>query len=89
MSAPLLPCIVFSPLSRSLACIVDLGDGYGFPSSHSQWMGYFASFLFLHFTLRHRFITTGFVLLDYARNTLLYSFILSWSVAVAFSRCVP
>ncbi|RPD59023.1 PAP2-domain-containing protein [Lentinus tigrinus ALCF2SS1-7] len=64
----------------------DLGDGYGFPSSHSQWMGYFASFLFLHFSLRHRWVSTGFVLLDYARDVLLFAFILSWSAAVAFSR---
>ncbi|KAI0675790.1 PAP2-domain-containing protein [Trametes maxima] len=65
---------------------VDLGDGYGFPSSHSQWMGYFASFLFLHFSLRHRFVSTGFRILDYARDILLFAFIFSWAAAVAFSR---
>ncbi|PIL24726.1 hypothetical protein GSI_12612 [Ganoderma sinense ZZ0214-1] len=64
----------------------ELGDGYGFPSSHSQWMGYFAGFLALHFSLRHRFVSTGFRLLDWARDIFLFSFIISWSVAVAYSR---
>ncbi|KAI0372626.1 PAP2-domain-containing protein [Pilatotrama ljubarskyi] len=64
----------------------ELGDGYGFPSSHSQWMGYFASFLLLHFTLRHRFVTTGYPILDIARDVALYTFILTWAGAVAFSR---
>ena len=63
-----------------------MGPGYGFPSSHSQWMGYFAAFLVCHFTLRHRFVTTGFGLLDRARNVILYVGIIGWSVAVAFSR---
>ncbi|KAJ1306349.1 hypothetical protein OPQ81_007356 [Rhizoctonia solani] len=31
------------------------GDGYGFPSSHSQYMGYFSAFLVTHFLTRHRF----------------------------------
>ncbi|KAF8506400.1 hypothetical protein BU17DRAFT_71289 [Hysterangium stoloniferum] len=35
------------------------GDGYGFPSSHSQWMGYFSSFLILHLYFRHRFTSCG------------------------------
>ncbi|EIW58559.1 PAP2-domain-containing protein [Trametes versicolor FP-101664 SS1] len=64
----------------------NLGDGYGFPSSHSQWMGYFASFLILHFTLRHRWTPTGFRTLDLARDVFLYAFILAWAGAVAFSR---
>ncbi|KAI0630575.1 PAP2-domain-containing protein [Trametes polyzona] len=64
----------------------DLGDGYGFPSSHSQWMGYFASFLILHFSLRHRFVSTGYRILDLARDVFLYTFILAWSASVAFSR---
>ena len=51
-------------------------------------MGYFASFLVLHFALRHRFMSTGFRILDVARDVLLYAFIVAWSVAVAFSRCV-
>ncbi|KAJ2983373.1 hypothetical protein NUW54_g10643 [Trametes sanguinea] len=64
----------------------DLGDGYGFPSSHSQWMGYFASFLILHFSLQHRFVSTGFRVLDYVRDILLYTFIITCAGAVAFSR---
>ncbi|KAI1791781.1 PAP2-domain-containing protein [Ganoderma leucocontextum] len=64
----------------------DLGDGYGFPSSHSQWMGYFASFLVLHFSLRHRFVSTGFRFLDWARDIFLFAFIVLWSGAVAYSR---
>ena len=65
-----------------------MGDGYGFPSSHSQWMGYFAAFLVCHFTFRHRFLTTGYRLVDLLRDSLLYVFIISWSVSVAFSRFV-
>ncbi|KAI8985573.1 PAP2-domain-containing protein [Trametes punicea] len=64
----------------------DLGDGYGFPSSHSQWMGYFASFLLLHFSLRHRFVSTGYRVLDFARDVLLYTSIIVLAGAVAFSR---
>ncbi|KAI0769156.1 PAP2 superfamily-domain-containing protein [Irpex lacteus] len=63
-----------------------LGPGYGFPSSHSQWMGYFATFLICHFAFRHRFITTGSRLLDRARDFLLYAFIVTWAAAVAYSR---
>ncbi len=81
---PSLPWI----LSAHTCPTEDLGDGYGFPSSHSQWMGYFASFLVLHFSLRHRFVSTGFRLLDWARDVVLFTFIISWSVAVAYSRCV-
>ncbi|EJF57208.1 PAP2-domain-containing protein [Dichomitus squalens] len=64
----------------------DLGDGYGFPSSHSQWMGYFLSFLILHFSLRHRFVPTGSKVLNWARDIFLFTFITSWSVGVAYSR---
>lgn len=92
------------PSSESLHCLIsahdisyehparvivaDLGDGYGFPSSHSQWMGYFASFLFWHFTYRHRFASTGITIVDYARTVLLFTGIIGVSAAVAFSRCV-
>ncbi|KAF9240607.1 hypothetical protein BU15DRAFT_73838 [Melanogaster broomeanus] len=30
-------------------------NGYGFPSSHSQYMGYFGAFLISHMYFRHRF----------------------------------
>ncbi|KAK7684389.1 hypothetical protein QCA50_012336 [Cerrena zonata] len=65
---------------------LEMGDGYGFPSSHSQWMGYFATFLVCHFTFRHRFVTTGYRIIDSLRDILLYIFIISWSASVAFSR---
>ena len=71
---------------RAPAGPAKLDDGYGFPSSHSQWMGYFSAFLICHFTLRHRFVSTGSLLLDRARTFLLFSGIISWSAAVAFSR---
>lgn len=64
----------------------DLGDGYGFPSSHSQWMGYFATFLLCHFSFRHRYISTGSVVLDFAWKLVLYAGIVFWAGAVAFSR---
>ena len=51
-------------------------------------MGYFLGFLFLHFSLRHRFVPTGFKVLDWARQIFLFAFITLWSVAVAYSRCV-
>ncbi|CAL1698556.1 unnamed protein product [Somion occarium] len=65
---------------------LDMGSGYGFPSSHSQWMGYFATFLICHFTFRHRFVSTGYPILDRLRDFFLHAFIVSWSSAVAFSR---
>ncbi|KAI0339603.1 PAP2-domain-containing protein [Trametopsis cervina] len=63
-----------------------LGPGYGFPSSHSQWMGYFAAFLICHFAFRHRFASTGSWLLDRARAVIVYSIIVTWAGAVAYSR---
>ncbi|TCD69129.1 hypothetical protein EIP91_008605 [Steccherinum ochraceum] len=65
---------------------LDMGSGYGFPSSHSQWMGYFASFLLCHFTFRHRFVSTGYRVLDVLFKTALYLSIITWSCAVAYSR---
>ena len=70
----------------TFVCADDMGPGYGFPSSHSQWMGYFAAFLVCHFSFRHRFASTGSSLLDKARSLRLYTGIIGWSVAVAFSR---
>ncbi|KAI0686405.1 PAP2-domain-containing protein [Cytidiella melzeri] len=63
-----------------------LGPGYGFPSSHSQWMGYFATFLIFHFTFRHRFVSTGFWVLDCCRTLAVYTGIVAWAGAVAYSR---
>ncbi|KNZ75141.1 Dolichyldiphosphatase 1, partial [Termitomyces sp. J132] len=41
-----------------------IGNGYGFPSSHSQYMAYFGSFLMCHMYFRHRFATTGVLFFD-------------------------
>ncbi|KAJ6619874.1 hypothetical protein B0H10DRAFT_2023793 [Mycena sp. CBHHK59/15] len=61
-------------------------NGYGFPSSHSQYMGYFASFLMLHLYFRHRFATTGYVILDRLWRAVLYIALTAWAVVVAYSR---
>ncbi|KAK7025196.1 acidPPc domain-containing protein [Favolaschia claudopus] len=61
-------------------------NGYGFPSSHSQYMGYFASFLILHLWFRHRFSSTGSRLLDQAFRAVIYLALISWALVVAYSR---
>lgn len=66
----------------------ELGDGFGFPSSHSQWMGYFSAFLLCHLTFRHRFIPTGWWLVDVLWRMLVYAGLMSWALAVACSRSV-
>ncbi|KAF8340502.1 PAP2 superfamily-domain-containing protein [Cantharellus anzutake] len=38
-----------------------LGEGYGFPSQHSQYMGYFSTFLLLHLAFKHSFVSRGLV----------------------------
>ncbi|KAF8322485.1 PAP2-domain-containing protein [Clavulina sp. PMI_390] len=65
-----------------------LGDTYGFPSSHSQYMAYFATFLLLHLSSRHTFASYGAGLrwLDLLQRGALYAGILLWSFGVAFSR---
>jgi len=65
---------------------LDLGQGYGFPSSHSQWMGYFAAFMVCHLTFRHRFATTGTWMLDCMWKATVYSGVILWSALVATSR---
>ncbi|EMD39262.1 hypothetical protein CERSUDRAFT_93308 [Gelatoporia subvermispora B] len=65
---------------------LDMGEGYGFPSSHSQWMGYFAAFMTCHFTFRHRFSTTGIRILDVTWRAFVYLTIVLWAAAVATSR---
>ncbi|GBE89565.1 Dolichyldiphosphatase [Sparassis crispa] len=64
----------------------ELGAGYGFPSSHSQWMGYFTAFLYCHFSFRHRFISTGYLALDLIRVVVLYFSLAIWAGGVAYSR---
>ncbi|KAJ7105455.1 PAP2-domain-containing protein [Mycena crocata] len=61
-------------------------NGYGFPSSHSQYMGYFASFLMLHLYFRHRFATTGYKVLDWAWRAAIYTALAAWAFIVAYSR---
>ena len=63
-----------------------MGPGYGFPSSHSQWMGYFAAFLLCHLAFRHRFAGTGSRVLDAARTLVICTGIAAWAGAVAYSR---
>ncbi|KIY49947.1 hypothetical protein FISHEDRAFT_40191 [Fistulina hepatica ATCC 64428] len=64
----------------------EMGNGYGFPSSHSQYMGYFASFLFCHLYFRHRFASTGFTVIDQLWRCVVYCAIAFWSMLVAYSR---
>jgi len=61
-------------------------NGYGFPSSHSQYMGFFAAFLLCHLYFRHRFSSTGYPILDSAWRLFLYFAITFWAVVVAYSR---
>lgn len=63
-------------------------NGYGFPSSHSQYMGYFASFLMMHLYFRHKFASTGYRILDQTWRVILYTALAAWALIVAYSRCV-
>jgi len=63
-----------------------VGDGYGFPSSHSQYMGYFATFLICHLYFRHRFEPCGVLFLDRLFRLAVYSLLLLWAGAVCYSR---
>ncbi|KZT69335.1 PAP2-domain-containing protein [Daedalea quercina L-15889] len=64
----------------------ELGEGFGFPSSHSQWMGYFATFLLSHLTFRHRFAPTGWRIVDVLWRSAVYMGLIGWALAVAYSR---
>jgi dolichyldiphosphatase len=81
---PSSPCLH----SPSFQPIDSIGHGYGFPSSHSQYMGYFASFLVCHMYFTHRFPSTGNSLLDRLFRALVYLFISTWALAVAYSRYI-
>lgn len=63
-----------------------VGNGYGFPSSHSQNMGYFATFLILHLHFRHTFAPSGSWIVDKAIRVFAYFVIVSWAGVVAYSR---
>lgn len=51
-------------------------------------MGYFASFLVCHLYFRHRFISTGYRIVDVAWRATIYLAIVSWAALVAYSRSV-
>ncbi|KAH7921235.1 PAP2-domain-containing protein [Leucogyrophana mollusca] len=61
-------------------------NGYGFPSSHSQYMGFFATFLICHLYYRHRFASTGSPLVDQLWRLFVYTALIAWAVIVAYSR---
>jgi len=63
-----------------------IGNGYGFPSSHSQYMGYFATFLICHLHFRHRFEPCGIPLLDLLWRFAVYSILIVWAGSVCYSR---
>ncbi|TFK60238.1 PAP2-domain-containing protein [Pluteus cervinus] len=63
-----------------------LGSGYGFPSSHSQYMGYFTTFLLTHIYFRHRFTPTGTPILDKLLHISVPAVLLLWTSGVAYSR---
>ncbi|KAI0305837.1 hypothetical protein B0F90DRAFT_1808440 [Multifurca ochricompacta] len=63
-----------------------VGNGYGFPSSHSQNMGYFATFLILHLHFRHTFGSSGNWIADLAFRAFIYISLITWAVVVAYSR---
>ncbi|KAG7093741.1 hypothetical protein E1B28_007392 [Marasmius oreades] len=63
-----------------------VGNGYGLPSSHSQYMGYFSSFLILHMFYKQRFASSGYPLLDRTFRASVYLILLAWTGAVAYSR---
>ncbi|KAI5118761.1 hypothetical protein M0805_004847 [Coniferiporia weirii] len=66
--------------------IESLGSGYGFPSSHSQYMGYFASFLMMHLFFCHRFASTGYRVLDQLWRGIVYAGLVAWAASVCYSR---
>ncbi|KAL4062580.1 hypothetical protein J3A83DRAFT_4310390 [Scleroderma citrinum] len=61
-------------------------NGYGFPSSHSQFMGYFGAFLICHMYFRHRFASTRNPFVDQAFRSFVYLAITTWVALVAYSR---
>jgi dolichyldiphosphatase len=61
-------------------------NGYGFPSSHSQYMGYFGAFLTCHVFFRHRFASTGSAVVDQLFRVVVYLGIAAWAGIVAYSR---
>ncbi|THH03126.1 hypothetical protein EW145_g6508 [Phellinidium pouzarii] len=66
--------------------IGSLINGYGFPSSHSQFMGYFSTFLMMHLFFRHRFSSTGYTTLDRLWRGVVYLGLAAWAWSVCYSR---
>lgn len=66
--------------------IDSVGNGYGFPSSHSQYMAFFATFLVLHLHCRHKFVSTGFWAVDVLWQAAVHFALIGWAVVVAYSR---
>ncbi|KDQ19676.1 hypothetical protein BOTBODRAFT_445318 [Botryobasidium botryosum FD-172 SS1] len=62
------------------------GDGYGFPSAHSQYMGFFSTFLILHLYHRHRFTSYGLEWLDTLQRFTAYCALLAAAGIVCYSR---
>ena len=75
---------LFFYLTKRLS--VELGDGYGFPSSHSQYMGFFSSFLLCHVYFTHRFGSCGYPFLDSLFRLGVYATLVGWAGMVAYSR---
>jgi dolichyldiphosphatase len=77
--------------SRSFCCpdkrvaAVHLG-GYGFPSSHSQFMGYFAAFMLLHLHFRHRFSSTSYPVMDLLWALAVRGAVVALALIVCYSR---
>lgn len=63
-----------------------VGGTYGFPSSHSQFMGYFASFMLLHLYYRHRFLSFGVPLIDMIWAFLVRLTVVTLALIVCYSR---
>jgi len=65
-----------------------LGKGYGFPSQHSQYMGYFSTFLILHIFIKHSFVSHGSrVAVPDKIQKLAISFVVwLWALGVCYSR---
>ena len=71
---------------RDRTLLGSVGNGYGFPSSHSQYMGYFATFLILHLYSKHKFAPSGYRIVNQASQASVYLAIVAWAITVAYSR---
>ena len=77
----------FSPCSSA----DHLGSGYGMPSSHAQFVGFFAAFFLAHFSLHHPRAARPRTLVNtmrIAEHALLMLLIALGAALTAYSRCV-